>query len=129
MSPRAVRYAAMAVCVLVGIPGMIVSSITDHDGAAVTFGLLAAVASLCLILVTAVRRPDEQTTGDTTAAPYDEQRAAEVEDRIEALVEEGADEEEVRDLVRAAVHLGRGAGGPPNRTPTRTPAGGRDQPR
>jgi hypothetical protein len=39
--------------------------------------------------------------------PVDEVQAAAVERRVQALVADGADEEEVRALVRAATRLGR----------------------
>lgn len=108
MAPRVIRVIAMIVCLAVGIPGMIVSSITDHDGAAVTFGLVAAVASLCLIVVSAVTRQSDRTAlVDRTGQGFDERQAAAVEDRIRELTDQGADEAVVRDLVRAAVQLGR----------------------
>src|SRR5687767_2902941 len=53
MSPRVVRRVVIAVCVA-GIAGMIVSSIADNTGAALTAGLVTAIAVLCLIVATAV---------------------------------------------------------------------------
>ena len=98
MSPRAVRLAVVVVCAG-GIAGMIVSSIADSTGAAMTFGLITAAAATSLILVTAVSgRPP---------VVDDEPLAAEVEERIGALVEAGADERAVRALVGRAVDLGR----------------------
>ena len=92
---RAIRLVVIAVCAG-GIAGMIVTSITNHNGAAITFGLITAVAILCQMVATTVvneiggREPD----------------GAALEARIEGLVAAGADEAAVRDLVRHAVRLG-----------------------
>jgi hypothetical protein len=90
VSPRAVRLTVIAVCVG-GIAGMIVSSIADNSGAAVTFGVLTAVAVLVLIAVTAAG-----------PRPMSEADAERLERRIQDLVAAGADEAAVRELVRAA---------------------------
>jgi hypothetical protein len=92
----------LAVCVL-AIAGMIAASITDHNGIAIAAGMTAAIAIVCLILVTAVAGPE------AFGAPpsIDEAAAADIERRVEALVTAGADEAEVRSLVRAAVRLYR----------------------
>lgn len=101
MDARTVRR-VVAVVFVGGIAGMVVGSVMDNNGTAVTFGLLTAVGALCLILATAL------TTGQP-ADRFDDARAAEVERRVEALVREGADEPSVRELVRASVLLGRTA--------------------
>jgi hypothetical protein len=93
MSPRAVRLTVIAVCVC-GIAGMIVSSIADNSGAAVTFGIVTAVAVLVLIAVTAAG-----------PRPSSEAEAARLEASIQDLVASGADEAAVRDLVRDARRL------------------------
>jgi hypothetical protein len=98
MSPEVVRRVVIAVCVA-GIAGMIVSSIADNNGAALTAGLVTAVAVLCLIVTTAVTGPH--------GVGIEDQLAADVEDRVAALVEDGADEQAVRALVTASVKLGR----------------------
>jgi hypothetical protein len=85
-----------------GIAGMIVGSIADNNGTAVTFGLITAVAAAGLILVTSVAGP-----GAFGGAPVDEAAAEDVERRVEELVAAGVDEAEVRSLVRAAIRLGR----------------------
>ena len=92
----------MLVVFVGGIAGMIVGSIADNNGTAITFGLITAVAAVCLILVTSV---------SATPAPvhFDEEQAQEMEARIQVLVDGGADEQAVRDLVRDAVVLGRSA--------------------
>lgn len=114
----------MALCLAVSIPGMIVNSIGDHPGAAITFGLVGAVASLCLIAVTAVvvdpspmqalgaaGAPSGRAAGTSTAPPPPpadvEAMGAELERRIERLVAQGASEAEVRQAVGLAVRLGR----------------------
>jgi hypothetical protein len=86
-----------------GIVGMIVGSIADNNGVAVTFGLVTAAAALGLILITAV------VPTDAFAAPvrFDEASAERIEAAIAELVADGADEEQVRQLVRDAVRLGR----------------------
>lgn len=101
MDPRIVRRLVLVVFVG-GIAGMIVGSIADNNGTAITFGLVTAVAAVCLILVTSV------TTRDGSVA-FDEARAQAMEAQIRTLVAEGADEAQVRELVRDAVQLGRRA--------------------
>ena len=101
MQPKVVRLLVILVFIG-GIAGMIVGSIADNNGIAITFGLVTAVAAICLMLVTSV-------TAATTEITFDEGKAEAMEGRIEALVEAGADETDVRDLVREAVLLGRSA--------------------
>jgi hypothetical protein len=95
MSAAAVRRAVVAVCVL-GIAGMIAGSVADNTGAALTCGLVTAVAVLCAIVATAV------------SGPADDEQAARVEAGVHDLVAAGADEEAVRRLVGDAVRLGKG---------------------
>lgn len=102
MTTRAVRRVVIAVCAA-GIAGMIVSSVTEHDGAALTFGLVTTAAVLCLVVATAVTRG----APGTPTAP-DEAQAARVEQLVGRLMAGGADEAEVRALVGEAVRLGRG---------------------
>jgi hypothetical protein len=99
VSARSIRQIVVAVCV-VSIAGMIVSSIADSTGAAITFGLVAAVAVVCLILVTATASPEA-----FGRVGVDEEVAADVERRVQALAAEGADEAELRALVRAVRRL------------------------
>ncbi len=102
MSPRTIRRLVIVVFVG-GIAGMIIGSIADNNGVAVTFGLVTAVAAVGLILVTAVADP----TALGSSGAVDEVAAASVEEQVEHLVAEGADEHQVRELVRRAVDLGR----------------------
>jgi hypothetical protein len=106
----AIRWAAMGIFFLVGIPGMFVSSITDHTGAALTFGLVSVGAVLLLIGATAAvtgRIPPDAVGPLPAKATDAETEGAELEAAIEELVAAGADETKVRDLVRKAVRLGR----------------------
>jgi len=98
MSPGAIRRCLVAACVA-GIAGMIVTSITDQPGGALTFGLLTAAAAFGMILVTAV------TNGGHARSEDDLGEA--LEDRVQLLVDGGADERQIRALVRDAVQLGR----------------------
>jgi hypothetical protein len=117
MSPKAVRIAAMAVFFAIGIPGMIVTSINGNAGAAVTFGLLTVPFVLVLLAVTAVttgRLPPTEMSAPPAGGPapgstLDEEEAEALEARVHALVARGADEQEVRDLVRSALRMARSA--------------------
>jgi hypothetical protein len=101
MSALWIRRIVLGIFV-VGIAGMIVSSILDSIGAAITAGLFTAGAVVCLVLVTSVAGP-----GAFAPPVVDEQAAADVERRIADLVAAGADEAEVRSLIRAARRLSR----------------------
>ncbi|MBS1837944.1 MAG: hypothetical protein JST64_09625 [Actinobacteria bacterium] len=101
MDPKILRRLVLVVFVG-GIAGMIVGSILDSNGVAVTFGLVTAVAAICLMLVTSV-------TSRTEWIAFDEERAESMEARIQELLTAGADEQQLRDLVRDAVLLGRSA--------------------
>jgi len=101
MDPKLLRRIVLVVFVG-GIAGMVVGSIMDNNGTAVTFGIITAVAALALILTTAL-------IAGQPADRFDDERAEAVETRIVQLVADGADESAVRDLVRDAVVLGRTA--------------------
>lgn len=98
------RRVVLAVCVL-GIAGMIVASVNDNNGAALTFGLLTTAAVICLVVATAVTRP-----AGGPAPGTDERQAALVEELVRQLVAGGAGEADVRRLVGEWVRLGRGRG-------------------
>jgi hypothetical protein len=105
---KAIGWVVLGVCVG-GIAGMIVTSATHHNGAAITFGLITAVAILCQMTATTVVNELRRAPGapiSTESARLDEDAAA-LEERITALVGTGAEEAAVRDLVRQAVRLGR----------------------
>jgi len=101
MDPKLLRRIVLVVFVG-GIAGMVVGSIMDNNGTAITFGIITAVAALALILTTAL-------IAGQPADRFDDERAEAVEARIVQLVADGADESAVRDLVRDAVVLGRTA--------------------
>ncbi len=107
LSPRIVRRVVLVVFVA-GIGGMIGGSIADNNGIALTFGLVTAAAALALVLITSVS-PAGALDGslDAERAEADERLASDVEARIDALVDAGADETAVRRLVGRAVELGR----------------------
>jgi hypothetical protein len=132
LSVRTVRTLSLVVCAL-GIAGMIVTSILNHNGAAVTFGLITAVAVLCSMVAKAVAADTERRLGwpaggggsdtvasDTVASQTfaSETLANLVEQQVQIVVDAGADEEAVRRLVGEAVRFGRtlgprsGAAGP-----------------
>lgn len=101
MDPKLLRRTVLVVFVG-GIAGMVVGSIMDNNGTAVTFGIVTALAALALILTTAL-------VAGQPADRFDDERAEAVEARIVQLVADGADEQAVRDLVRESVVLGRTA--------------------
>jgi len=87
---------------LAGIPAIIVSSIRgNNEGWVLTFGMITAIAAIILIAVTA-------TTSTKRIDVFNEIEAERVELRIRKLVEAGADEVEVRSLVRDTLNLSRG---------------------
>ena len=102
LNPRWIRRVVLVVCVL-SIATMIVTSITDHVGGAIAAGSVAGVAILCLMLVTAVAGPEALGA----SLPVDEEAAADIERRVESLLASGADESEVRSLIRAVRRLDR----------------------
>jgi hypothetical protein len=120
VSVKTVRTVALVICVA-GIAGMIVTSILNHNGAAVTFGLVSAVAVVCAMVAKAVaadteRRLAQPGPADTDASrgadgpepgPKSEALAEVVEGQVQAVIAAGADEAAVRQLVGEAVRLGR----------------------
>ena len=102
----------MAVCVC-GVIGMIASAATKLLGGVLTFGVATAIAVLCLLVATAVgdsstaegAEANRSDSGGHPNIPNDQ--ALRVEEKIAALLVSGADETEVRDLVREAVSLGK----------------------
>jgi len=87
---------------LAGIPAIIVSSIRgNNEGWVLTFGMITAVAALILIAVSSV------TTTKRIDA-FNDVRAEQVEQRVQQLVQAGANEDDVRALVRDSINLARG---------------------
>ena len=100
---RVIRRIVLAI-VVVGIAGMIASSIANENKVALGFGLMTALAVLCSMVATAV------TTG---GADDTDAQASRVETLTADLLGTGADERTVRALVREAVRLGRITSGGP----------------
>ena len=89
-----------ALCIVSAIASMIVFSIRNNIGAAMTAGTIGAIASLCLIVGTAV------ATGLTGGGSGDG-LAADIEARVHELVAAGVDQHTARSIVRTAVRLGQ----------------------
>jgi ApbE superfamily uncharacterized protein (UPF0280 family) len=112
ISLRAVRGVTLIICVA-GIAGMIVTSIGGHNGAAITFGLITAVAIVCSMVSTAVAadtahrlRGRDAVDGVDETLPVD--RLAEiVENQVQAMMSAGVEEDALRALVGESVRLGR----------------------
>jgi hypothetical protein len=92
-----------AVVFVASIAGLIVTSINgNNEGWVLTIGMVSAVTAIILIVTSAV--------ASTRRVPvFVEADAEVVESRIKELVDSGADEERVRELVRLSVKLGRGS--------------------
>ena len=101
MSLRLIRTLCFG-AFLTGLPAIIVSSIRgNNEGWVLTVGMITAIAAIILMAVTA-------TTSTKRLDVFNEIEAERVELRIRKLVEAGADEVEVRSLVRDALNLSRG---------------------
>jgi hypothetical protein len=107
VSPRAIRWVAIVIGAI-GIAGIIVGSIANNTGLAITAGIVSAIAIGYLIVLTAAigREAFEAEDGDGPPG-VDDDVARDVEARIAELVEAGADEHQLRQLVTRAVELGR----------------------
>ena len=103
MALRLIKSVCIALF-LAGIPSLIVSSIAgNNEGWVLTFGMVTAIAAIILMAVSA-------STNDRRLDAFDEVAAERLETRVRALVDAGADENEVRAVVRDAIDLGRGRG-------------------
>lgn len=90
-----------AVLWVTGIAGMIISSVNgNNNGWVTTFGLLTVLATVCVLAATAATRKDRIDV-------FEEADAERLEDQVRALIDAGADEAAVRDLVRDALRMGR----------------------
>ncbi|MGK2957793.1 MAG: hypothetical protein ACSLFB_05215 [Acidimicrobiales bacterium] len=101
------------------IAGMIVGSIAGSTGWPVTFGIISAIAALCLIVATTVASsslstPPRKALGQSSQA-LDENLGEEMEQTIADLQSAGADEDALRSLVGQAFRLGRLIGGDDSR--------------
>ena len=104
LAPGTIRGIALLLCAT-GIVGMIVTSIADNVDAAIAFGFVGATGALALLLVGVLVPAVE------AASAWDEEQAAGGEDGIQRLVDAGADEDDIRTTVRAAIQLGRRSAG------------------
>lgn len=100
MTLRSLKWVVAVFC-LGSIGAMIAASIADNNGAAVTAGMVGAIAMLCLITANAVTRGSNQGGAQDALA-------AELEARVGDLVAAGTDEVALRSIVRKAVRMGRG---------------------
>ena len=100
-SLRLIRVSCITLMIS-GIPALIVSSIAgNNEGWVLTFGMISAVAAIIFMAVSAA-------TSTKRLDAFDEVIAERVEQRIRMLVEAGADETDVRNLVRDTMNLTRG---------------------
>jgi hypothetical protein len=84
-----------------GIAGLIISSVAGNNaGFVLSIGLCIVFAAIALLTYGAVTAKDR-------IEPFDEARAEQLEHQVQALVETGAPEEQVRALVRDAMRVGR----------------------
>lgn len=99
MSLRVLRTICAAVFIC-GIPGLIIGSVVDNNGVVLTVGLITVLAAMALLAASAVVRREPIDA-------FDEAEAERLESSVQRLVEAGAPETDVRDLVREAMRLGR----------------------
>lgn len=91
-----------ALLFVASIAGLIISSIAGNNaGWVISIGLVAVAAAVVLIVASLVASHQQ-------IPAFSEARAEEVERLVGTLVQSGADEATVRDLVRASLQLGRG---------------------
>jgi hypothetical protein len=89
------------VCFVGGIASMIAASIADNNiGAVLTAGSISAIAAIVLLAVSTVATTQR-------SAEFDDADAEILETNIRRIVDAGANETNVRDLVRRAIELGR----------------------
>jgi uncharacterized membrane protein (DUF485 family) len=100
---RAVRVIRLVciVCFVGGIASMIAASLADNNiGAVLTAGSISAIAAIVLLAVSTVATTQR-------SVEFDDADAEILETNIRRIVDAGATETSVRDLVRRAVELGR----------------------
>lgn len=84
-----------------GIAGIIIASVNGNNaGVVLTIGLVVVLAAVALLTIGAV-------AGKGRIDVFDEVAAEQLEAQVTALVSAGADEEQVRTLVRDAMRAGR----------------------
>ena len=97
---RTIRISCAVIFVL-GIAGMIISSIAGNNvGVVTTIGATTAIAALVLLIATVSSSPGRLDV-------FNEAQAQRLERKITALVKSGTDETSLRSVVRDATKLGR----------------------
>jgi hypothetical protein len=87
---------------LAGVPGIIVTSIvSNNNGGIVTIGMCMVGAAIVLITMSA-------TNTTKKIEVFNDVAAERIESRVQSLVQAGADENEVRALIRDTIDLTRG---------------------
>ncbi len=100
MSLRVLRTLCAGIFVC-GIAGLIISSVAgNNNGVVLTIGMTTVVAAIALLAASSVTRREPIDA-------FDEAEAERLESQVQGLVEAGATETEVRNLVRDAMRLGR----------------------
>ena len=100
MATRLITRACIAVFI-VGIAGLIISSVAgNNNGVVLTIGGIIVVAAIVLMAVNTV-------TVHERIDAFDDAAAEQLEAHVANLVEQGADETDVRTLVREARRSGR----------------------
>lgn len=100
-SVRVIRLLCVGVFIS-SIAGLIISSIAgNNEGWVISIGMVSVVASIVLIVTSLV-------ASHQRIPVFSDERAHRVEQIVNRLVDEGADESVIRDLVRESVQLGRG---------------------
>ncbi|MBU3689263.1 MAG: hypothetical protein B7C54_11060 [Acidimicrobiales bacterium mtb01] len=84
------------------IAGLIISSIAgNNEGWVVTIGVVSAITAVVLIVGSAV-------ASSKRIPAFSEVEAERIEEQVRRLVSAGADENDVRELVKTSIRLGRG---------------------
>ena len=97
---KRIRIVCAAVFVS-GIGGIIATSIvSNNNGGIITIGLVTSIAAVVLITASTI------ATNKHIDA-FDEVAAEQLERQVSALIASGANEDELREAVRAAIDLGR----------------------
>ena len=100
MSLRALRTVCAAIFVC-GIAGLIISSVAgNNNGVVLTVGLATTVAAIALLAASSVVRREQIDA-------FEEADAERLESQVQQLIDAGAPETNVRNLVREAMRLGR----------------------
>lgn len=101
MAAKLIRIVCFGIF-LAGVPGIIVTSIvSNNNGGIVTIGMCMVAAAVVLITMSA-------TISTKKIDAFNEVAAERIENRVQALIEAGASEHEVRALIRDTIDLTRG---------------------